>query len=52
MIVAEVLRQTSVPDTEEIGDHESVDQGNQSSFGIHQVSMVYHMAQKFDGGKF
>ena len=33
MIMAKVLYQTSVPDTEEIGDHEPVDQGNQSSFG-------------------
>ena len=33
MIVAEVLRQTGVPDTQEIGDHEPVDHGNQSSFG-------------------
>ena len=32
MIVAEVLRQTGVPDTEEIGDHKHVDQGSQSSF--------------------
>ena len=32
-IVAEVLRQTGVPEIEETGDHEPVDQGFQSSSG-------------------
>ena len=39
MIVAEVLRQTGVPDTQEIGDHEPVDHSNQSPLilALHQV---------------
>ena len=40
MIAAEVLRQTGVPDTQEIGDHEPVDHSNQSPFGTSSGATV------------
>ena len=50
-IVAEVLRQTGVPDTQEIGDHEPVDHGNQSSFGASsgQYGVVLTIVAMYSG---
>ena len=50
-IVAEVLRQTGVPDTQEIGDHEPVDHGNQSLFGASsgQYGVVLTIVAMYSG---